>query len=129
MLHLHFKQKLFDLHVLPSLYVRLNTDGCSFATWLLFRTKFSKSSEICYKLGQFQYNHSDFTPGPIQQSIFETKKGTKAIYLGQLKEGTDIAEGIGTVVYSSGDIYEGWWKNDKKEGKGTIVKDSKWIAF
>ena len=86
----------------------------------MLRTKFEKSSEICDKLGQFQYNHSDFTPWPIQQSIFKSKKGFKAIYLGQLKEGTDIAEGIGIVVYSSGDIYEGCWKNDKKEGKGLL---------
>ena len=100
---LYFKQKLFDLHVLTSLFVRLHTDTeWSFATWLLFRTKFSKSSEICYKLGQFQYNQSDFTPGPIQQSIFKTKTDNKAIYIGQLKEGTSIKEGIGIAVYSNG---------------------------
>ena len=63
------------------------------------------SSEICYKLGQFQYNHSDFTPGPIQQSIFETAGG-KVIYLGQLKEGTNIKEGIGIAVFNNGDTLE-----------------------
>ena len=83
----------------------------------MFRTEFSKSSEIYDKLGQFQYNHSDFTPGPIQQSIFETKAG-KAIYIGQLKEGTDIEEGIGIRVGSNGHIYEGCWKNGKYNGKG-----------
>ena len=38
--------------------------------------------------------------------------------MGQLKEGTDTKEGIGIVVHSNGDIYEGWWKDDKIEGKG-----------
>ena len=81
-----------------------NTDtGCSFATWLLFRIKFEKSSEIYYKLDQFQYNYSDFTPGPIQQSLYINDKGTKVIYIGQLKEGTDIKEGIGIRVGSAGD--------------------------
>ena len=53
------------------------------------------------KQGQFQYNHSDFTPGPIQQSIY-LFKGFKHIYSGQLKEGTEIKEGIGIVVISNG---------------------------
>ena len=51
--------------------------------------------------GQFQYNHSDFTPEPIQQSIY-LFKGFKHIYSGQLKEGTEIKEGIGIVVISNG---------------------------
>ena len=84
----------------------------------MFRTNFSKSSEIYYKLGQFQYNHSDFTPGPIQQFIFEDIDDNKVIYLGQLKEGTDIQEGIGIMVISNGDIFEGCWKDDYWEGKG-----------
>ena len=89
----------------------------------MFRTKFSKTSEVYYKLGQFQYNHSDFTPGPIQQSIFEDADDDKVIYLGQLKEGTDIQEGIGIMVCINGVIYEGYWKNDNKEGKDTADAD------
>ena len=117
---LYFNQKLFDLHVLTSLYVQLHTDTeWSFATWLLFRTKFSKSSEIYYKLGQFQYNHSYFTPGPIQQSIYEINDN-KVIYIGQLKEGTDIKEGIGIRVASNGDIFEGCWKNGEFNGIGSL---------
>ena len=70
---------------------------------LLFRTKFEKSSEIYAKLGQFEYSQPVFSPGLIQQSIYTTKAGNKAIYLGQLKEGTKIQEGIGIVVSSNGD--------------------------
>ena len=63
---------------------------------------FAKSFGVYRELGQFQYQHQDFTSGPIQQSIFIPKFCDKAFYLGQLKEGTDIKEGIGIVVYSSG---------------------------
>ena len=93
------------------------------ASWLLFRTVFAKSSEVYQTQGQFQYNHSDFTPEPIQQSIY-LFKGFKHIYSGQLKEGTEIKEGIGIVVISNGAIYEGFWKNDTFNGKGRFIWDT-----
>ena len=71
------------------------------------------------KLGQFQYQHQDFTSGPIQQSTSETiRDDIKATTMGQLKEGTHIQEGIGIAVYSNGDIYEGFWKDGRFNGKG-----------
>ena len=71
------------------------------------------------KLGQFQYNQPDFSPSSIQQSIYTTKVGgNKAIYLGQLKEGTEIKEGVGIEIKRRGDIYEGCWKDDQRNGKG-----------
>ena len=69
---------------------------------LLYRRKFAKSYRVYKKLGQFQYRHQDFTPGPIQKTMFETMNGNYAIYLGQLTEGTCILEGIGIVVSSDG---------------------------
>ena len=69
---------------------------------LLFRTKFTISSENYSKLGQFQYYQPNLTSGSVQQSIFEIC-GYKAIYFGQLKEGTEIKEGIGIRVVSNGD--------------------------
>ena len=84
----------------------------------VFRTKFAKSSEIYSKLGQFQYSQANLTSSPVQQKIYTTTDGLKAIYLGQLKEGTSIQEGIGIVIYSNGGIYEGCWKNGYREGKG-----------
>ena len=86
----------------------------------MYRTSFAKSFKIYNKLGQFEYHHSDFTPGPVQQSIFETIGGGKVVYMGQLGEGTGIQEGIGIAVYSNGFIYEGCWKNGKYNGKGRV---------
>ena len=67
-----------------------------------FRTRFGKSSEIYSKQGQFKYDQSDFTSDSIQQLILETTNNYNEIYLGQLKEGTNIKEGIGIRVASSG---------------------------
>ena len=89
----------------------------------MFRKIFAKTFIVIKRLGQFQYCHSDFTPGPIQQFIYETNDGNKAFYSGQLKEGTDIKEGIGIAVYSDGDIYEGCWKNGRWNGKGRNIFD------
>ena len=88
---------------------------------LVFRNSFEKSNEIYSKLGQFQYRKSDFTPEPIQQLNFNTSEDGKAVYLGQLKEGTDIQEGIGIQVYSNGDIAEGYWRDCELNGKGSIL--------
>ena len=55
-----------------------------------------------HELGQFQYQLSDFTKSPIQQSVYTSDFGN-ALYLGQLKEGTNIRDGIGIAVYRDGD--------------------------
>ena len=64
---------------------------------LLIQNSLSKSSEMYFKLGQFQYHQQDFTPGPIQQLIYDTNY-SKTLYFGQLKGGADIKEGIGIAV-------------------------------
>ena len=73
----------------------------NFLTFLI-QNSLSKSSEMYFKLGQFQYHQQDFAPGPIQQLIYDTNY-SQTLYLGQLKEGTDIKEGIGIAVIYSGD--------------------------
>lgn len=32
-----------------------------------------------------------------------------------------MANGIGRLIHSDGDVYEGEWKNDKAHGKGVYV--------
>ena len=45
----------------------------------------------------------------------------------------DCENGYGVYVWSSGDKYEGFWKNDKRNGQGTYthaggyVRKGKWI--
>ena len=81
----------------------------------MFRISKANISELYQKLGQFQYNHSDFASGPIRQSRFAIDDGAEAIYVGQLIEETEIKEGIGIAVYNDGRIYEGYWKDDDFE--------------
>ena len=86
-----------------------------------FRTKFAKSSEINSKLGQFQYHLPDLTSTAIQQLTFTPAVG-KAIYIGQLKEGTRISEGIGIAVYSNGHTLRLNHKVYMRDG-GKMVKE------
>ncbi len=32
-----------------------------------------------------------------------------------------MANGKGRLIHADGDVYEGYWKNDKADGKGTYI--------
>ena len=106
---------------------------------LLFSSNFANSSEIYSKLGQFKNYQQYCSDVPIQQLIFHSTAG-KSIYFGQLKKAVEVQEGIGIAVYRNGDIYEGYWKDGKRNGKGRYIfnnkkyfigdsKDGKWHGY
>ena len=44
-----------------------------------------------------------------------------SIYEGYWLKGSNFKAGKGFLIYNDGSIFEGWFKNDKKNGKGRIV--------
>ena len=47
--------------------------------------------------------------------------GDKYIYIGQFRQGTKDADGIGIQVWRDGTIYEGYVKNGKRNGTGRYI--------
>ena len=73
------------------------------------------------KLGQHTYPHQLDSSRPLKVNKGTLTNGNKYIYFGQLEEGTNKWDGVGTIVYSDGRIYEGCWKNDKANGFGRYI--------
>ena len=67
----------------------------------LFREGFSMISKTYKKLGQYDYGKdSDVTD--IQEYVETDMFGWRSIYIGQVKEGTNIKDGIGIRVWEDG---------------------------
>ena len=85
----------------------------------LFRDYFTSSSGSYKKLGHFDYGQPSCTTDHIRKCI---QKDNKWIYIGEVKEGTnDTPHGIGIKVWSTGDIREGYWKDDTLNGRGRTI--------
>ena len=67
---------------------------------MIYSDDFSRTSKIYNKLGQLNYTTKD--PENVKEYIGTTGFWDKYIYIGQLKDGTDEAEGVGIRVYSFG---------------------------
>jgi len=39
-------------------------------------------------------------------------------YLGEILPESNVRNGMGVCVYENSRLYEGYWKNDKREGRG-----------
>ena len=60
---------------------------------------------------------------PIYAKVFKESCGCW-VYIGQLSDTLDKANGIGVKVLDSGDIFQGYWKNGLLDGIGiTILKN------
>ncbi len=46
----------------------------------------------------------------------------RTVYDGEFIKG--LKHGFGRIVYPTGNRYEGYWKNDMKDGKGTMFWDT-----
>ena len=68
---------------------------------MIYSNALSVTSEIYNKLGQHKYKTKD--PDNITEYIGTYSTGNKYIYIGQLKVGTNKAEGLGICVYNTGD--------------------------
>ena len=90
------------------------------------KSKFEESSSVYKELGQLDYGW-DKCKGELKWIIDEDSylMNNKWIYLGQFKEGTEIAEGYGIMVWSHGSICEGHYVNNKRNGFGRIIYASK----
>ena len=67
---------------------------------MIYSNGFSISSKIYNKLGQLNYKTKDAYN--IKEYIHADPWGNKYIYIGQLKDGTNKAEGVGIRVWESG---------------------------
>lgn len=79
-----------------------------------------KVLEVLIKVGPYKINEID--NGQTQykniesRTIFSDLKGN--LYQGEVKIGTDLKQGRGIMIFSDGSIYEGFFLNDKRHGKG-----------
>ena len=67
---------------------------------LIYSDDFCTISKIYSKLGQHNYRTKD--PDNIKEYTDTYSTGIKSIYVGQLKAGTNEAEGVGIKVWDSG---------------------------
>ena len=85
-----------------------------------FRCDFAKSRGLYKMLGQFCYSNEHPSEDDIHQQFGADMYGRKWLYTGETEKGTDKADGIGICVWSDGGIYEGYYKDGKKHGKGRV---------
>ncbi len=83
-----------------------------------------RSGENCYKLwsdsSSYQGRYSEGYINGEGKSIPNWSK--KDYYIGNHNSGA--LEGYGSFYYSNGEIYKGWWKQNKKHGKGILYKEN-----
>ena len=53
------------------------------------------------------------------RSVIELDNKTR--YDGEWIEGQEIRQGRGRQIWPDGSLYEGWWKDDKKNGKCRLI--------
>jgi len=54
----------------------------------------------------------------LKQPNFGYKKFKDSYYLGEIDLDKNIRSGMGVCVYENSRLYEGFWINDKRQGKG-----------
>ena len=92
-----------------------------------------KSKETYKRVGQHDYKDPDYTD-EISEMTWTSPDGVKLFYTGQTKGWIRQADGIGLMVWAHGDtlvcidnncIYEGYWKNGKRNGHGRYIASQK----
>ena len=74
------------------------------------------------KLGQYEYpDRGVFYTIDIQTIIWDKSEELKYVYTGQLLPETDIFDGICMIVYNNGSIFEGYYRDDYKDGRGRYI--------
>jgi len=54
----------------------------------------------------------------VNQPNFMVKNYKDSYYLGEILPERNVREGMGVCVYGNTRLFEGFWKNDKREGRG-----------
>ena len=89
-----------------------------------------KSRKVYERLGQHDYQDPDYTED-IKELTGTSNKGGMWVYIGQT-DGTNQKDGIGIMVWANGItkvcidsncIYEGYYKNGKRNGHGRHTAD------
>ena len=76
------------------------------------------STQVRNKLGPFIYRKRSRANLQFRDIVV---RENDCKYLGQWNEETNLREGVGILVWKSGSIYEGYWKNDMANGKGRLI--------
>mmetsp|Transcript_808 Transcript_808/g.761 ORF Transcript_808/g.761 Transcript_808/m.761 type:complete len:195 (+) Transcript_808:25-609(+) len=71
-------------------------------------------AKASYKYDKYDYCYGD------PEGIVEIKK-SHSFFVGQVKPGTKVPHGIGSMVRDSGHIYEGYWKDGWMHGNGRMT--------
>ena len=54
-----------------------------------------------------------------ERPLIELENGAR--YQGEWIEGTNIRQGYGIQIWSDGSKYEGWWRDNKANGRGRLI--------
>ena len=83
---------------------------------------FVKSKNVYEEHGQFEYPHrsEEFTES-IQEYVWDKTKQFQFVYTGQFKHGTEVFDGTGMIIFNNGAIFEGYFKDNKKNGPGRYI--------
>lgn len=57
----------------------------------------------------------------INHEESKIKKYEKGVYYGEIDERIGKQNGFGIMIYFDGKIYQGYWKDGKKNGKGFFL--------
>lgn len=50
--------------------------------------------------------------------LFGIKNYKDSYYMGEISSQTNLRDGMGVCVYENSRVYEGFWKDDKRQGRG-----------
>jgi hypothetical protein len=74
------------------------------------------------KHGPFQYNDSSFDNDGVQRKKLPLKILENGdMYEGEWNEATNERDGKGTCIFPNGRLLEGYWRNDKFNGKCRVI--------
>lgn len=84
-----------------------------------------KGQESIEKYGTFKYRRSELDKLKFNDAELETKGVCKTLdnvnYIGQWVKNKDIIEGRGIALYPDGTLYQGFWKNNQRNGAGMMI--------
>jgi hypothetical protein len=80
-----------------------------------------KVAEIAEKLGEFNYEQDPNTETGAVEARPVTMLDNHAKYTGEWVIGEDTRQGKGKQIWPDGSMYDGWWIDNKAEGRGRLI--------
>ena len=81
----------------------------------------SKVDEVRETLGKFNFDQEVIVGDQPLEYRSVTELENKTRYDGEWIEGQEIRQGRGRQIWHDGSLYEGWFKDDKRNGKGRHI--------